>query len=387
MPHGPGDQEHHVQRRTADRAEPIPDHPVEAPPSEAATPDSVVDPVGHSMHHSVPDSLSEEGPTSSPAIIDRALESIRDDLQDVERELARLLHSTLAIIPRVGGHLAFAGGKRFRPMIALLAAHAVGVETRTAITVAAVGELLHTATLLHDDVIDGADYRRGRPAARYQYGNGVAVLTGDYCLARALQAMADTGKLAAVRSMADTVTRMAEGEVAQLQVAGDWAMDRDRYYMVIDRKTAALIAWCSSVAQLVPEAQREPLASYGSQLGYAFQISDDIIDFSGDIATTGKRRGQDLREGKMTIPLLLACDRVSHLRDRLSQLLAAGPPFPESGIDEIIAEVEGCGALAAATELAREHARRAVESLTHLQPSKYRDALQAIALHLSARSN
>jgi octaprenyl-diphosphate synthase len=150
------------------------------------------------------------------------------------------------------------------------------------ITVAAVGELLHTATLLHDDVVDDGAFRRGRPAARVVHGNGLAVLTGDYCLAKALQAIARTGHLRAVRTLADTVTRMAEGEVAQLSYAGDFSLDQRRYRTVIDRKTAALIAWCSAVAGLVDDTLVEPLTRYGRELGFAFQIADDLLDAGED---------------------------------------------------------------------------------------------------------
>ena len=180
-----------------------------------------------------------------------AMALIAAELEEVEVRLGELLHSTFAIIPRIGGHLTFAGGKRFRPMVTLLAAQAVRYRSDWRITVAAAAELLHTATLLHDDVIDEGEFRRGRPAARLRYGNGLAVLTGDYCYARALQAVAQLGNPRAIQTMADAVVRMAEGEVAQLHVAGECDLDRERYYMVIDRKTAALISWCSSVAELV----------------------------------------------------------------------------------------------------------------------------------------
>ena len=189
--------------------------------------------------------------SASGAAIDGASALVAAELHEVEVRLTELLQSSIAIIPELSGQLAFAGGKRFRPLVALLAARACGFIDPVRITIAAVGELLHTATLLHDDVIDHGEFRRGRPTARLQYGNGMAVLTGDFCLARGLQAIAYAGRLTAVQTLADAVTRMAEGEVAQLQVAGDATLDRERYYLVIDRKTAALIAWCASLGGLV----------------------------------------------------------------------------------------------------------------------------------------
>ena len=235
-------------------------------------------------------------PFDSPsALLERSLALVADDLVLAERRLHELLESSVAVIPDVVGHLAFAGGKRFRPLLTLLCARAAGVVDPARITVAAVGELLHTATLLHDDVIDEGAFRRGRPAARMAYGNGMAVLSGDYCLARSLQAIAMTGHARAVHTLADTVTHMAEGEVAQLEHAGSFSLDRERYGAVIERKTAALIAWCSSVAELVDERYVEPLRRYGYELGFAFQIADDVLDVRAPaegICAAGKDPGQ-----------------------------------------------------------------------------------------------
>ncbi|NVB41792.1 polyprenyl synthetase family protein [Pseudenhygromyxa sp. WMMC2535] len=315
-----------------------------------------------------------------------AMALIADELGEVEEALGELLHSTVAIIPSVGGHLTFAGGKRFRPMVTLLAAQAAGYDSPKRITVAAAAELLHTATLLHDDVIDEGEYRRGRPAARLHYGNGLAVLTGDYCLARALQAVAYLGEREAVQSMGDAVTRMAEGEVAQLYVAGEWDLDAERYYMVIDRKTAALIAWCSSVARLIPADQADALARYGRELGYAFQIADDIIDYSLDVQRSGKVRGQDLREGKVTLPLLLAVERDAALRGRLEAMLRAGPPADEDELAELLEGVCDAGGLEGARERASAHVETAVAALHALPSSPARDALEELARYVVRRT-
>ncbi len=317
--------------------------------------------------------------------LDQAVHLVADDLDEVERYLRELLHSTITIIPHVGGHLAFAGGKRFRPLVALLAARAAGYEDDARLTVAAVGELLHTATLLHDDVIDGGEFRRGRPAARLAYGNGMAVLTGDFCLARALQAMATAGRLEAVRTMSDAVTRMAEGEIAQLQVAGKFSLDRDRYYLVIERKTAALIAWCSSMAGLIDPDPAAALEQYGRELGYAFQIADDVIDYAHGVDETGKARGQDVREGKMTLPLLLACETDHNLRATVRQALDGGPPMSAAAVDEILERVTQSGALERARGVALDHADRAVRCLGEVSPSKARTALATLAHYVVRR--
>lgn len=322
----------------------------------------------------------------------RCFALVGEDLAAAEEELHRLLQSDITVIPNVGEHLAFAGGKRFRPLLSLLCAQAAGFDGGARITVAAVGELLHTATLLHDDVIDEGEFRRGRPAARYAYGNGLSVLTGDYCLARSLQAVAATGQIRAVQTMGDAVTRMAEGEVAQLHAAGDGSLDRDRYYQVIERKTAALIAWCSAVAGLVDEAYDEPLHRFGLELGYAFQIADDLLDFrvasdGGADADTGKDPGQDLREGKVTLPLLLACEADPSIHRRVDEALRAGPPMADHTVRRLVEAVRGCDAPARARDIALRHADQARQALTHLPPSQARDALDAVAYYVVRRSN
>ncbi|MEE9382136.1 MAG: polyprenyl synthetase family protein [Nannocystaceae bacterium] len=311
-------------------------------------------------------------------MLDSAVSMVVDDLREVEIQLKGLLSSSVAIIPQVGGHLTFAGGKRLRPMLALLCARAAGYRADHRITIAAVGELLHTATLLHDDVIDRGEFRRGRPAARLPYGNGMSVLTGDFCLARGLQAVAETGQLVAVKTLADTVTSMAEGEIAQLHSAGDCSLDRKRYQMIIRRKTAALLAWCSSLAGLLGAERSAALYAYGLELGCAFQIADDVLDYRAD-HRLGKARGQDLREGKATLPLILACERDRALQRAHEALLGAGPPVDEAALRQINLAVSNSGALEDARKCASSHASRAATHLHLLPTSPARDALAMLA--------
>lgn len=334
------------------------------------------------------------GPTPA-ALIDQALHLVADDLVATEQRFGELLRSDIAIIPEVGGHLAFAGGKRFRPMLTLLAAAAAGFEGPERITVAAVGELLHTATLLHDDVIDEGEFRRGRPASRMRYGNGMAVLAGDYCLARALQAVAHTGRSGAVCSLADTVTRMAEGEVAQLDTAGRFSLDRSRYDLVIDRKTAALIAWCASVADLVAPDYVQPLRRYGTRIGYAFQIADDVLDVrptrrgpgtAKQPGDSGKDPGQDIREGKMTLPIILACESDPTLHARVEALLAAGPPMSDEVVRELLLRIADTDAADRALQEAEDHVASAIDALSVLPPSPAKEALVDAAYYVVHRS-
>ncbi|MBC8068713.1 MAG: polyprenyl synthetase family protein [Deltaproteobacteria bacterium] len=316
-------------------------------------------------------------------LLHSALALVADDLVAAERELGVLLRSSVTQIPEIGGELAFAGGKRFRPLLALLSAAAAGYREPARITIAAVGELLHTATLLHDDVIDRGEFRRGRPTARMRHGNGMAVLVGDYCLARALQAIAATGELHAVATMSDAVTRMAEGEVAQLQACGDDSLDRERYAMVIDRKTAALIAWCSSVAGLPEPRLHLALKRYGSELGFAFQIADDVLDYRGQ---GGKEPGQDLRDGKMTLPLILACEADTQLHARVRVALRSGSPMPASTASGLFEAVLASDGPTRAGEIAHGHAERACEALRVLPASPARDALEQVAQYVVRRS-
>lgn len=316
---------------------------------------------------------------------------VASDLADAETRLRSLMHSDITVIPDAAGHLAFAGGKRLRPLLALLCAQASGVTSEHRITVAAVGELLHTATLLHDDVIDEGEFRRGRPCPRIVHGNGISVLTGDFCLSRSLQAVANTGVIDAVQSMADTVMNMAEGEVAQLYGAGGAAIDRAHYDLIIERKTATLIAWCAQVGCLAPLVYREPLRRFGMELGYAFQIADDLLDYGIRNASgpgeTGKNPGQDLREGKWTLPLLLACEADPQLHADVLAAFEAGPPLDEDAATDIVQRVLASDAVARARAVADAHADAAAEALSALPPSAALEALQQIPNYVVRRTN
>lgn len=327
-------------------------------------------------------------PDPGPALLLRSIDLVDADLERAEHELEAMLHSPVAVIPDVGRHVALAGGKRLRPILTLLCARAADFHDPCRTTVAAVAELLHTATLLHDDVVDAGEFRRGRPAARMVYGNGMAVLAGDYCLARALQAVARTGRLVAVKTLSDTVVRMAEGEVAQLDVAGDFTLDRERYYAVIDRKTAALIAWCSSVAGLVDEQFVEPLHRFGIELGHAFQIADDLLDYRvGEPGVPGKDPAQDLREGKMTLPLIAACEADPKLRGLVEDALGSGPPIAEGLVCRIVSDVLSSPGIAEARATAMNHAEQAARALNALPASPARDALVGITQYVVRRTH
>jgi octaprenyl-diphosphate synthase len=311
---------------------------------------------------------------------------VDEEMRAVEARLAERLESPVGAIPQVGAHLLGAGGKRLRPLLAVLAARATGAPLEHGIAVGCAAELIHTATLYHDDVVDDGRVRRGRPAARMVFGNGVVVLVGDFCLARALETVALTGSLGMEQSLATTVTEMAEGEVAQLERAGNPDATVEDYFRVIDRKTASLIAWCARVGGSVAPALSEPLERYGRAVGRAFQIADDVLDSAIDEATAGKSVGHDLQEGKLTLPVLLACEADPALGKRVrAQLGERG--VPPSVVAEILAEVKAAGGVERARQKAAALADEAALALAALPPSPHRDALAALARLSADRSS
>jgi octaprenyl-diphosphate synthase len=314
--------------------------------------------------------------------LDGIVALVSEDLKVVEARLAERMESPIGPIPQVGAHLLGAGGKRLRPLLAVLAARATGAPLDHAVAVGCAAELIHTATLYHDDVVDDGRVRRGRPAARMVFGNGVVVLVGDFCLARALETVALTGSLAMVQTLATTVTEMAEGEVAQLERAGNPDATVEDYFRVIDRKTASLIAWCARVGGSVDAALAAPLERYGRALGRAFQIADDVLDSAIDEVTAGKSVGHDLQEGKLTLPVLLACEADAALGQRIRRQLGE-QGVPAAVAAEILADVRAAGGVERARRKAAALADEAARALEALPPSPYREALHALA-HLSA---
>lgn len=296
----------------------------------------------------------------------------------VEARLVQQMDSPVGRIPEVGGHLLGAGGKRLRPLLAVLAGQATQTDLENAVAAGCAAELIHTATLFHDDVVDSGSVRRGRPAARMIYGNGVAVLVGDFCLARGLDLVASTGSIAMVRSLAATVTEMAEGEVAQLEGAGDADLTIASYLRVVDRKTASLVAWCARVGGVLPAPLDQAMDRFGRALGRAFQIIDDVLDCTSDERTSGKSAGRDLQEGKLTLPVLLACDTDPDLRARIRHALGdAGIPADKA--HDILTAVRAAGGVERARKRALAFAEEAIAELAHLPSSGYRDGLAELA--------
>jgi octaprenyl-diphosphate synthase len=306
-----------------------------------------------------------------------ALALVAEDLASAELALRGLVHSEVAAVPAVAGYLVASGGKRLRPALTALGARAVGCEFSVHRLMCA-GELIHLGSLLHDDVVDDGVTRRGQPAAHRLYGNAVTILTGDFCLARAVLLASEEGGHACVTALARAVTEMAEGEVLQLQRAGDLSCDRSQYLEVVDKKSAALIAWCAAAAAWAVDDQEAAviLAEFGRCVGTAFQITDDVLDYQ---AGTGKVPGADLRERKVTLPLLYAMEALPSLRDELS-----APP-PAERIPALVEMVRRTGALDAALADAHARVEVGVRLLARLPESEGRTALTRLGRHLVER--
>lgn len=298
-----------------------------------------------------------------------------------EGHLTDMLSSSVPAVEEIAHYLADAGGKRLRPLLTALGARAAGNE-RDVSRLMCAGEILHLGSLLHDDVVDDGHQRRGRAAAHRVYGNPAVILTGDVCLARAVLVAGEEAGPVATLEMARVVTAMSEGEVLQLLHAGTMDLPLATYLDIIDRKSAALISWCAAAGAWAidaPEAA-SALQEFGRAVGVAFQITDDVLDYTSSVEVMGKRAGKDLAERKLTLPLLLACEADPTLRARL----AAGPPSPEA-LPGLVQAVVATGAPERALEHARTRVADGVRALDALPATPHHTALVQLADYLVDR--
>ena len=312
------------------------------------------------------------------------LHPIADDLAAVNQVIRDRLASRVPLINEISGHIIQAGGKRLRPATALLAAGAAGRLDGNGHLLAAVIEFIHTATLLHDDVVDRTTLRRGRITANAQWNDSAAVLSGDFLYSRAFQMMVAVGDMRVMQVMADTTNAIAEGEVLQLLNARDPAVDEARYFKVIELKTAVLFGAAASLGALSSGASGrvvDSLASYGLELGMAYQLADDIIDFTGDPAESGKAVGNDLVEGKPTLPLIHAlkhCDAATAAS--IHTVIKTGELGDfDATLNKVRAAIDSTGAIPYTLALAARHSARAKASLGELPDSHYKTALLNLA--------
>ena len=328
---------------------------------------------------------STAGPRTPPDL--HAIQALaREDMAAVDALIRRRLASDVALVNQVAEYIVGAGGKRLRPMLLLLAARALGHRGPDAHQLAAVVEFIHTATLLHDDVVDESDLRRGRRTANAVFGNAASVLVGDFLYSRSFQLMVELDRTEVMRILADTTNRIAEGEVLQLLHVRNPDTDEAAYLRVVERKTAVLFAAATRLGALLAGADAatcDAMHEYGLNLGYAFQIADDVLDYAADAEALGKNLGDDLAEGKATLPLIHAITHSddatrARLRDAVEHGDVAAMPY-------VVAAIRATGGLDYSRDKAREFADAAMRALDGLPGNDATAALRGLAVHAVER--
>ncbi|MDG1164006.1 MAG: polyprenyl synthetase family protein [Porticoccaceae bacterium] len=312
-------------------------------------------------------------------------DAIREEFSAVNNLIVRQLQSDVGLVENIGHYIVDSGGKRLRPVVVLLSALANGYSGPQHIKMAAVIEFIHTATLLHDDVVDVSALRRGRETANAQWGNAPSVLVGDFLYSRAFQMLVQVGDMPIMGLMADATNVISEGEVQQMANAGNPEISEDIYLQVIYRKTAKLFEAAAQTGALLADAESNAMADYGRHLGMAFQIVDDVLDYQGDVDSIGKNVGDDLAEGKMTLPLIFARDHVDECqRDLICQAITNHSTDDFNGI---LASVQASGGIAYSMERAQMEANLAKQALQHLPDSRFKSVMTELADFSVARLN
>ena len=329
--------------------------------------------------------LGEQRPPS----LDPLIQLVAADMHAVNAVILDRMQSKVALIPELAGHLIAGGGKRMRPMLTLASAALLDYPGTRHHKLAAAVEFIHTATLLHDDVVDLSEMRRGKRAANLIWGNPASVLVGDFLFSRAFELMVEDGSLKVLKILSHASAVIAEGEVEQLTAQRQVATSEKQYLHIIGAKTAALFAAACRIAPVVAEAgddAEEALESYGRNLGIAFQLVDDSIDYSSDEATMGKGRGDDFRDGKMTLPVILAYSRGNDSERAFWAAAMAGTRASDEDLAEAIRLVGSSGALADTMERARLYARRAIDALAPFPAARAKAAMIEAAEFAVARA-
>jgi len=308
-----------------------------------------------------------------------------DEMLSVDRLIRESLDSNVVLIRQISEYIIGSGGKRLRPMLVLIAANACGYRGTGHITAAAIIEFIHTATLLHDDVVDESELRRGKESAHAVWGNAASVLVGDFLYSRSFQMMVTVDSMRVMEVLSNATNTIAEGEVEQLLNLHDPEVSEKSYFSVIEKKTAKLFeAACQLGAVLAgkPELE-EPMAAFGRELGAAFQVADDVLDYTASSDTLGKNSGDDLAEGKPTLPLILSRKKL----DSQQQLLI-DESIRNGGIDQmglILELIQSSGALDESMEVARSRSTAAIQAISGLPESAWKDAMTALASYSVSR--
>jgi octaprenyl-diphosphate synthase len=311
---------------------------------------------------------------------------VAQDMREVDRVIAQRLDSGVPLVGEVARYIISAGGKRLRPVLLLLTCGALGYSQAQRHNLAAVVEFIHTATLLHDDVVDESTLRRGRPTANESFGNPASVLVGDFLYSRAFQMMVDAGSMRVMQVLSDATNVIAEGEVLQLMNMHDASLDEEGYLRVIRSKTAKLFEASARLGAILAGSTpgiEAACADYGQALGTAFQVIDDVLDYDGNATEMGKNLGDDLREGKATLPLILAMQRGNEAqRQMVKEAIENGSV---DRLAEIVAIVRETGALDGTREAAASEAQRAIDAAMQLPDNPYRAAMVTLASQLLNR--
>ena len=323
-----------------------------------------------------------------PVRFDEVRAHAEPGMAEVDRLIRRRLGSDVMLVNQVAEHIVSGGGKRLRPMLVLLAAEAAGYRGTQHFQAAAVIEFIHTATLLHDDLVDESDLRRGRRTANAVFGNAASVLVGDYLYSRAFQLMVELERMRIMQVMADTTNQIAEGEVLQLMHIGNPDTDEAAYLRVIERKTAVLFAAACRVGAILADAPKvveDALADYGMALGMAFQIADDVLDYVSDADTMGKNVGDDLAEGKPTLPLIHALQHAdAESAQTIRRVIETGGL---DSLDRVIVAIRDSGAIDYSVARAQGYADAAHRALNALPDSVARASLDTLARYAICRDH
>ena len=307
-------------------------------------------------------------------------EPVENDFQEVNKFIVEQLHSEVSLVESIGHYIVEAGGKRMRPTLVLLAARGNGIESDLHIPMAAVIEFIHTATLLHDDVVDMSELRRGRPTVNAEWNNPSSVLVGDFIYSRAFQILVQISDMKIMEIIANTTNRIAEGEVLQLIEKSNPQTTEENYMRVITNKTAILFqaaAQCGAILSKSDSTIEKALQSFGMQLGLAFQLIDDVLDYSGTAEELGKNVGDDLSEGKSTLPLIYASKNGSPTQKEVILESLTAEKLTKEMLENVIEIVQDCGGIDYTKTLAENKAESAANYLLmNLPPSNYRDSLE-----------
>ncbi len=324
-----------------------------------------------------------------PSPLEQLSALLKTELLDTEVEISAQMVSSVGLIPDVAHHLVDAGGKRLRPLLCIAAAKACGEVTRPAIKLAAAVEFIHSATLLHDDVVDASNLRRGLKTANLIWGDKASVLVGDFLFARAFNMMVATGSMRILDILAETSSIIAEGEVLQLASTNRGDIDRDTYFKVISSKTAALFSAsteCGAISTGADESIVSAFKTYGQELGLAFQLADDALDYGGKTQELGKKVGDDFREGKPTLPMIIAIERAKEDEKGFWQKVLARKHNDED-LKTAITILRNRGAIDETLKVAQECADKAKLALSIIEDSELKACLINIADMVVARAN